>query len=426
MTSARGATAILAVANTFETCLEYPFTRTIERTAALESRNSRKSVSTTANNFVEWTIERTIATENYCGDTATPLAESTASPNSQPKFEIWSPKFVEKDGACPRHKHQKNDPEFVSVAMPADSRCERRFEIVFEILRLKFRVQNSESAGEKPLGSWTGLQHFGDLSGRFFETFRFTFRFIFLKGVQGLCAFSGRSWHLSRQFFLPASQFTVCTSRFTRPRISFWIWFFFVFRGNFVLQIRKLEKAVAVRNSLLEKFSGKFRRCWKVIRRFSGSTKCYPWQGLGIFRQGKWLLENWPRLRERCWIFSSETATAFLSSSEQRCHPKNLCPILGTNSRYSREMSGISVYRIKLKGSKGHTRKGHREKHPENTLKESENQPKTCKITSNLRQTANLAPFVEFGLSLLSPLENQEREEGVQDESWPSALALHL
>ena len=74
---------------------------------------------------------------------------------------------------------------------------------------------------------------------------------------------------------------------------------------------RKLEKAVAVRNSLLEKFSGKFRRCWKMILRFSGSAKCYPCQGLGTFRQGKRLLENWPRLRERCWIFSSETATAF-------------------------------------------------------------------------------------------------------------------
>ena len=79
---------------------------------------------------------------------------------------------------------------------------------------------------------------------------------------------------------------------------------------------RKLEKAVAVRNSLLEKFSGKFRRCWKIPHRFSGSTKCYPCQGLGTFRQGKRLLENWPRLRERCWIFSSETATAFLSSSD--------------------------------------------------------------------------------------------------------------
>ena len=48
--------------------------------------------------------------------------------------------------------------------------------------------------------------------------------------------------------------------------------------------LRKLEKAVAVRNSLLEEFSGKFRRCWKIIRRFSGSTKCYPCEGLGIFK----------------------------------------------------------------------------------------------------------------------------------------------
>ena len=80
--------------------------------------------------------------------------------------------------------------------------------------------------------------------------------------------------------------------------------------------VRKLEKAVAVRNSLLERFSSKFRRCWKIIPRFSGSAKCYPCQGLGTFRQGKWLLENRPRLRERCWIFSSETATAFLSSSD--------------------------------------------------------------------------------------------------------------
>ena len=35
----------------------------------------------------------------------------------------------------------------------------------------------------------------------------------------------------------------------------------------------------------LEKFSGKFRRCWKLLHRFSGSNKCYPCQGLGIFRQ---------------------------------------------------------------------------------------------------------------------------------------------
>ena len=61
---------------------------------------------------------------------------------------------------------------------------------------------------------------------------------------------------------------------------------------------RKLQKAVAVRNSLLENFSGKFRRCWKILPRFSSSTKCYPCQGLDIFRQGKWLLENRPRLQE--------------------------------------------------------------------------------------------------------------------------------
>ena len=135
-------------------------------------------------------------------------------------------------------------------------------------------------------------------------------------------------------------------------------------------QVRQLEKAVAVRNSSLEKFSGKFRHCWKIIHRFSGSTICYLgivqkvfspkgvprifdaflthfgtvlfpnktrpilthfwrisdailllptpfpktpfgryriYQGLGIFWQGKWLLENRPRLRERSWISSSET-----------------------------------------------------------------------------------------------------------------------
>ena len=37
------------------------------------------------------------------------------------------------------------------------------------------------------------------------------------------------------------------------------------------------------------------------------SPECYPCQGLGIFRQGKWLLENPPRLRERSWNFSCET-----------------------------------------------------------------------------------------------------------------------
>ena len=66
-------------------------------------------------------------------------------------------------------------------------------------------------------------------------------------------------------------------------------------------------------------------RCWKSFPAnlnaagkfftdlFSGSTKCFPCQSFGIFRQGKWLLENRASLQERC---SSETATAFLSSSE--------------------------------------------------------------------------------------------------------------
>ena len=83
------------------------------------------------------------------------------------------------------------------------------------------------------------------------------------------------------------------------------------------IKIKKLEKAVTVRNFLLERFSGKLRSCWQTIPRFSGSAKCYPCQALGTFRQGTRLLENWPGLRERCWIFSSETATAFLSSSEK-------------------------------------------------------------------------------------------------------------
>ena len=61
-----------------------------------------------------------------------------------------------------------------------------------------------------------------------------------------------------------------------------------------------------------------FPRCLKIRHRFSGRTKCYPCQGLGIFRQGKWMLEIRPRLRERSWIFSSETATAFLSFSDSR------------------------------------------------------------------------------------------------------------
>ena len=82
-----------------------------------------------------------------------------------------------------------------------------------------------------------------------------------------------------------------------------------------LIYCQKTQEAVAVRNSLLQGFSGNFQRCWNIIPRFSGSTECYTCQGLGTFRQGRWLLENRPRLRERSWIFSSETATALLSFS---------------------------------------------------------------------------------------------------------------
>ena len=40
--------------------------------------------------------------------------------------------------------------------------------------------------------------------------------------------------------------------------------------------IRKLEKAVAVRNSLLERFSGKFRHCWKILPRFPAARNAIP------------------------------------------------------------------------------------------------------------------------------------------------------
>ena len=58
---------------------------------------------------------------------------------------------------------------------------------------------------------------------------------------------------------------------------------------------------------------------------FSGIMKCYSCQGLGGFLEGRWLRVNRPRARERSWIFSSETATAFLSSSEIQCLGRSEC-----------------------------------------------------------------------------------------------------
>ena len=91
----------------------------------------------------------------------------------------------------------------------------------------------------------------------------------------------------------------------------------------------------------------------KTEQPISGSTKCYPCQGLGIFRQEKWLLENWPRLRERSWIFSSETATTFLSFSEycggcQTLHTQSsqegsACGMMAKKLHY---VSGVPPFKI--------------------------------------------------------------------------------
>ena len=98
----------------------------------------------------------------------------------------------------------------------------------------------------------------------------------------------------------------------------------------------KLEKAVAVRNSLVEGFSSKFQCCWTFLPQ--SSVKCYPCQGLGTFgqRNGCWKISP-ARLRElllpdhhsfreffRFWIFSSETATALLTCLNLKSAPELL------------------------------------------------------------------------------------------------------
>ena len=63
-------------------------------------------------------------------------------------------------------------------------------------------------------------------------------------------------------------------------------------------------------------FPANFDAAGKLLPDFPAAQNAIPAKVLGIFRQGKLLLEHRPRLRERFWIFSSETATAFLSFSE--------------------------------------------------------------------------------------------------------------
>ena len=59
-----------------------------------------------------------------------------------------------------------------------------------------------------------------------------------------------------------------------------------------------------------------FDAAGKFFTDFPAARNAIPARVWAFSRQGKWLLENRRRLRERSWIFSSETATAFLSFSE--------------------------------------------------------------------------------------------------------------
>ena len=142
-----------------------------------------------------------------------------------------------------------------------------------------------------------------------------------------------------------------------RNGFSFWFQFWPKRRGwgIFASFDQKTREGCGCPKLLAGKVSGKFRRCWKILPRLSGSTKCYPCQGLGIFRQGKRLLENWPRLRERCWIFSSETATAFLSSSDLKkkikntgCQKSSDCE--HTEARGKRQEAGCPLVLVKRHG----------------------------------------------------------------------------
>ena len=66
---------------------------------------------------------------------------------------------------------QQNPRKNLSVAMPADSRFEKRIEIVFEILFEIGSAKLWKTAGEKLLGGWTGLKTSRGRVGEFFEFF---------------------------------------------------------------------------------------------------------------------------------------------------------------------------------------------------------------------------------------------------------------
>ena len=82
-------------------------------------------------------------------------------------------------------------------------------------------------------------------------------------------------------------------------------------------------------------------------------------QKLRHFWQGKWLLENRPRLRERSWIFSSETATAFVSVSVFRSAPLSIIPsesaqIQGAERAHKNKSHKISGNPVDGRVSLGH------------------------------------------------------------------------
>ena len=102
-------------------------------------------------------------------------------------------------------------------------------------------------------------------------------------------------------------------------------------RRFFSLFIRKLERRLWLSEIPCWKgFPANFDAAGKCFPDFPAAQNAIPAKVWALSGKEKQLLENWPRLRERCWIFSSETATTFLRSSEFREHkisPKFFCPI---------------------------------------------------------------------------------------------------
>ena len=88
------------------------------------------------------------------------------------------------------------------------------------------------------------------------------------------------------------------------------------------ISFRKLEKAVAVQNSLGQGFSGKFRRCWKTLPDFPAARNAiYPCQRLGTIRQRLGTIRQG---RHGCWNLPPPSGT-LLDFSPQ-------CPNVGRDS----------------------------------------------------------------------------------------------